>query len=92
MSAKADRARLDKAAKSLMNEGFRELMQTCLLCYRKSSSMKTAVQQVTATLKRSNPNHATMMPTRKDIAPDILLCVAFMIAGNVITARVTYGT
>ena len=32
MSAKADRARLGKAVKSLTSEGFRELMQTCLLC------------------------------------------------------------
>ncbi len=33
MSAKADRARLAKWSKSLMNEGFRELKWTCPLCY-----------------------------------------------------------
>ena len=32
MSAEADRARLAKWSKSLMNEGFRELKWTCPLC------------------------------------------------------------
>lgn len=59
---------------------------------RKSSAIKTTAQQVTATLNKSKPRIATMMPMQHAAAPAIGLLVAFTIAGKVITASVTYGT
>ncbi len=47
---------------------------------------------MTDTGKRPNPNHAAMMPSARAIAPASGDDVASVIAGNVITARVTYGT
>ncbi len=42
--------------------------------------------------KRPRPNQAAMMPSAKAMAPASGDDVASVIAGNVITARVTYGT
>ena len=39
--------------------------------------------------KRPRPNHAAMMPSARAIAPAMGDDVASVIAGNVITARVT---
>ena len=42
--------------------------------------------------KRPRSNQAAMMPSAKAMAPAIGDDVASVMAGNVITARVTYGT
>ena len=44
------------------------------------------------TCKRLLPNHAASTPTISAAARDIALPVELIIAGNVITASVTYGT
>ena len=59
---------------------------------KNSSSMSTTRQQDEATLNKSNPFHAANRPTTKAAIPEYMLWVAFIIAGNVITANVTYGT
>lgn len=46
----------------------------------------------TATLKRSPESSETIIPTTSAARPDHMESVADMIAGNVITASVTYGT
>ena len=51
--------------------------------------MKTAAQELTATVKRSPRIRATMSPTPKPMSPDHGDEVAVIIAGKVITARVT---
>nr|WP_330405138.1 hypothetical protein [Lachnoanaerobaculum umeaense] len=43
-------------------------------------------------MKRFAPNHAAIIPIIKLIIADVLDIVAFNMAGNVITERVTYGT
>lgn len=50
------------------------------------------MQHNTATRNKLAPNHAAKIPTINANAPDISDCVACSIAGNVITANVTYGT
>ena len=47
---------------------------------------------MTDTGKSPSPNHAAMMPSARAIAPASGDDVASVIAGKVITARVTYGT
>ncbi len=57
-----------------------------------NSMMNTVTQQKIETCKRLLPYHAVMTPTIRAANPDITLFVALIMAGNVITARVTYGT
>ena len=59
---------------------------------KKNSVMNTIAQQITATDRRLLPHHAAMIPMTSANAADTVLCVAERIAGNVITANVTYGT
>lgn len=54
--------------------------------------MNTIAQQITATDRRLLPHHAAMIPMTSASAADTVLFVAERIAGNVITANVTYGT
>ena len=51
--------------------------------------MKTVTQQRTATGNSPPPNQARTIPAARATAPDSGLDEAVMIAGNVITARVT---
>ena len=60
--------------------------------YIKNSNSNTTAQQETATISKSAPTHAATIPTMRATSPEMGLWVAFTIAGNVITARVTYGT
>ena len=53
---------------------------------KKNSVMNTIAQQ------RLLPHHAAMIPMTSASAADTVLFVAERIAGNVITANVTYGT
>ena len=62
------------------------------LFYKKSSTRYTAAQDARATVKRLPENHATITATAKATIPEIELLVAVMIAGNAMTASVTYGT
>ena len=57
--------------------------------YKKNSSKNTAPQQTTAVLNKSAPNQAASMPITNAAAPDTGLCVAFTIAGKVMTDKVT---
>ena len=50
---------------------------------------KTVAQQLIATTNRSPLTQATMRPTARAAAPDHILSVTVMIAGKVMTARVT---
>ena len=59
---------------------------------KKNSVMNTIAQQITATDRRLLPHHAAMIPMTSASAADNVLFVAERIAGNVITANVTYGT
>ena len=59
---------------------------------RNNSKTNTTRQQMTETGNRLRPAHADTMPTTKATAPAIGEDVASSIAGNVITAKVTYGT
>ena len=54
--------------------------------------MNTTMQEQTATPKRLTPKYASRTPATRAASPDHMLLVASIIAGNVITARVTYGT
>ena len=56
------------------------------------SITSTTRQQMMETGKRPRPNQAAMMPSAKAIAPASGDDVASVMAGKVITARVTYGT
>ena len=58
----------------------------------KNSIANTTAQQVTATLNKSAPSHATPIPATREATPETGDCVALTIDGNVITASVTYGT
>ena len=49
-------------------------------------------QDTHATGKSPAPNQEIMIPTMRAIIPAIGDCVASMIAGKVMAARVTYGT
>ena len=49
-------------------------------------------EQITETLKSPALNHAAIIPIMKAMIPTIGLCVAWKIAGKVITESVTYGT
>ena len=57
-----------------------------------NSVTNTTEQQSNATLKRLAPNQAATIPAINAKPPEISDCVAWIIAGNVITASVTYGT
>lgn len=57
-----------------------------------NSQTNTTAQQIHATLNKLMLNQAATEPQIKANTPDILLCVAFIIAGKVMTASVTYGT
>ena len=57
--------------------------------YKNNSSRKTTLQQERATTNKSAPNHAAAMPASNAIRPETGLCVAPMMAGNVMTASVT---
>ncbi len=57
-----------------------------------NSTISTAAQQHAATVKSLAPSQARTMPIIRAAIPAIGLCVALTIAGNVITAKVTYGT
>ena len=46
-------------------------------------------QEQTATPKRLTPKYARAIPETNAAIPDQILLVAFIIAGNVITAKVT---
>ena len=59
---------------------------------KKNSVMNTIAQQITATVWRLLPHHAAMIPMTSASAAVTVLFVAERIAGNVITANVTYGT
>ena len=59
---------------------------------KKNSVMNTIAQQITATDRRLLPHHAAMIPMTSASSADTVLFVAERIAGNVITANVTYGT
>ena len=59
---------------------------------KKNSVMNTIAQQITATDRRLLPHHAAMIPMTSASAAYTVLFVAERIAGNVITANVTYGT
>lgn len=60
--------------------------------YKNSSVIKTTAQQAQATGNRPAPNHESAIPMTSAIIPATGDCVASTIAGNVITARVIYGT
>ena len=57
-----------------------------------SSITNTLTQQAEATMNRFPPNQAQIMPATRAPTPAIGEFVASMIAGNVMTASVTYGT
>ena len=54
--------------------------------------MNTTAQQTHATGKSPAPKNEIITPITSAMIPAIGDCVAWTIAGNVITARVTYGT
>ena len=54
-----------------------------------SSVINTVAQQDTATFIRLKPIYAVIIPTIRASIPETGDCVAFIIAGKVITARVT---
>ncbi len=64
----------------------------CFHYTKKNSATNTTAQQITATDRRLLPHHAAMIPMTSARAADTVLFVAERIAGNVITANVTYGT
>ena len=57
--------------------------------YKNSSQMNTTTQARTDTLKRLCPNHASRIALIKAMDAAIGLRVAVMMAGNVMTDRVT---
>ena len=61
-------------------------------CYTKKNSVMNTIAQQIATDRRLLPHHAAMIPMTSASAADTVLFVAERIAGNVITANVTYGT
>lgn len=63
-----------------------------IIAYTNSSITNTSRQQMTDTGKSPAPSHAAIMPAISAARPEIGLCVACTIAGNVMTASVTYGT
>ena len=65
------------------------LLQAILSAYIVYSIISTTRQQMIETGKRPRPNHAAMMPSAKAMAPAIGDDVASVMAGKVITARVT---
>jgi hypothetical protein len=54
-----------------------------------NSIMNTVTQQKMETCKRLLQYQAVIIPTIRAAKPDIMLLVAFIMAGNVITASVT---
>ncbi len=54
--------------------------------------MKTIIQHITDTGNKPKPIQAAIIPKTNEHAPAIGEPVASMIAGNVMTDRVTYGT
>ena len=60
-----------------------------LLFYKNNSIIKTAAQEQTATPKRLTPKYASPTPITSAASPDQTELVASIIAGKVITARVT---
>ena len=59
---------------------------------RMSSRRKTVMQQAEATAGSPFSFQARTLPTSKAARPEKILSVASMMAGNVMTARVAYGT
>ena len=59
---------------------------------KKNSNRKTVIQQAHATTGNPWSKYASTIPTHKDAMPAICEFVACTIAGNVMTASVTYGT
>lgn len=57
-----------------------------------NSAISTTTQHKLATWNRLAPNHAAIRPAIRASSPDRGVCVDCMMAGNVITARVIYGT
>ena len=66
--------------------------QTGFMFYKNNSTINTIIQARTETVNKLAPNQANKIATMKAIAADMGLPVAERIAGNVITASVTYGT
>ena len=60
--------------------------------YSSSCMTYTTTQHIMATGNSPKPIHAAMMPMMRAMSPGTDDCVTSMIAGNVITASVTYGT
>lgn len=58
-------------------------------CTSRYSSANTMTQHRMATLKRLAPRHAAMIPMTKASAPAMGDCVAWIMAGNVMTESVT---
>lgn len=57
-----------------------------------NSVINTTIQLTAAVINKFGFFQATMMAATKASVPEIQDCVAFIIAGNVITESVTYGT
>ncbi len=53
--------------------------------------MKTSRQQMTETSNNPAPHHAATIPNINAAVPEIGVCVASIMAGKVIMAKVTYG-
>ena len=64
----------------------------CFMYFYYTKKNSVIAQQITATDRRLLPHHAAMIPMTSASAADTVLFVAERIAGNVITANVTYGT
>ena len=60
--------------------------------WAKSVTASTEAQHAPETSNSPAPRHASAMPTRRAMAPAAGTPVAPRIAGNVMTASVTYGT
>ena len=59
---------------------------------RNNSNTNTTTQQSTETGKSPAPFHAATMPAARATPPAMGDWVALVMAGKVMTARVTYGT
>lgn len=67
--------------------------EVCLVTnYKKNSRTKTVTQHMIDTGNKPSSIQAATIPTTSAIIPASGDCVACTIAGNVITASVTYGT
>ena len=61
------------------------------IVYINNSNMYTTSDVESATTNKLLLNHAVMIPIASAAMPVYTLSVAYIIAGNVITVRVTYG-